>query len=133
MLGRLLIAVGLSLAIIFFALAPRSPLAGSLAIGHVEVLEAASGLAAIVFLLAGYIVYQLEEKPRAVALHSIAVMLAFLAYGAVGMALWGTFFRGYGVIGGLASFLVALPVIIVAERAVLKRLRKQALPIRVGE
>ena len=129
MLGRLLIAAGLSLAIIFFALAPRSPLTESLTSGHVEILEAASGLAAVVFIVAGYIVYQLEEKPRSVALHSIAAMLAFLAYGAVGMALWDTLFRGYGIIGGLASFLVALPVIIVADRAVLRRQRRQALPI----
>jgi len=127
-LGVKLLASGLAVSGLFFALAPRSPLYRLVGAGHPGlpgVLAGVAGVAGLSLVLAGYVVHLLESKPRPLAYYEAALLFTLLAWVSTGLALHQALL-GHGLPGLLASLAATSPILAVLYLLILRPLERKA-------
>ncbi|MEB2837333.1 MAG: hypothetical protein GSR80_001375 [Desulfurococcales archaeon] len=134
-LGAVMLVLGVVLAALFLALAPRSPLypwvAGLLGAEGVSLAGDLVGAAALALVAASYVVHQFESHPRPLALYNTAQLLVYLAWLAAAGLVYSYLAPWRGLAGYLASLLASSPVV-VAGYLLLRRLEARARRARGG-
>lgn len=124
--GRAVLAAGAALAGVFFALAPRSPIAEVLGGSRlVSLADGLAGLAALTLLVAGYVLYEFERLPRPLARVRVASFGVLLAWGIAGMLVQDTLFSGWSLTGMLAGLAIASPVAVLGYVLVVRPLERK--------
>ena len=113
MKGKPLIFSGLFLMLIFFLLAPRSPITPPLKDRYGEIIDGVDvviGLFALTLLLGGYILYQYESYPKNVANYNVSILIVLFSWIVAANYLKNHCFPGTGVLYLLGSLAVTSPI-----------------------
>ena len=133
-----MLVLGVLLVVVYFALAPRSPVysnAPTSIQGFPSRLDDLAGVLALVLVLAGYVVREFETKPKPVAMHSVLYIITLLLWVVAAIWLYELRFQGQGLTGLLLSILMLSPIIVALHHLIRRRVKKYVLRpiVVVGE